>query len=335
MDLRFDIMKVLDNYEVWIKQCGLGEVIEPPTPVSGGFLHRMYKMVTDQGCFALKHLNSEIMRRPDAKDNFARAEKIERILEENKIPIVPAMVIDQKKLQQVGDDFFYIFKWQEGAITDWNHILEKQCFLAGNILGKMHCIQPQKIAHREPEICEIDWKQYIEEAKESEIAGVLQEAEDLLYYAQNEVNKARKNLPDLLCISDEDMDPKNVMWCDGKPKVIDLECLDYGNPVSHVLQLSLQWSGITTCEIKVENIKAFFEGYLQAYDNGFRGYAEVFGLAYTWIEWLEYNVKRALGNCMDEDERNMGISQVKATIERIRYINENESLIRSVLERVE
>ena len=77
-------------------------------------------------------------------------------------------------------------------------------------------------------------------------------------------------------MSDEDMYPKNIMWNNGEPWVIDLECLDYGNPISHTLQLALQWSGIVTCDIKVEKIVAFFDGYLEAYDNCFRAYSDVF-----------------------------------------------------------
>lgn len=40
--------------------------------------------------------------------------------------------------------------------------------------------------------------------------------------------------------------------------------------------------------------EAFYRGYLGAYDNGFRYYGEIFGIAYTWVEWLEYNIRRAL-----------------------------------------
>ena len=107
--------------------------------------------------------------------------------------------------------------------------------------------------------------------------------------------------------------------------------LDYGNPVSAVLQLSLQWSGITTCSLDPEKMEAFFDGYLEAYDNGFRDYAGVLGLAYTWIEWLEYNITRALGKCRDESERETGISEVRNTISRIRYIREAEDRIRQQL----
>ena len=127
------------------------------------------------------------------------------------------------------------------------------------------------------------------------------------------------------------MDPKNVMWKNGEPVVIDLECLDYGNPVSSTIQLSLQWSGITLCDFDVEKQKAFFEGYFQAYDNGFRDYKSVFGLTYTWIEWLEYNIQRALGASQDKAEQEMGLTEVKNTINRIKYIHQMEDKIKSNL----
>ncbi|MBD5527752.1 MAG: hypothetical protein HDR02_04985 [Lachnospiraceae bacterium] len=41
-----------------------------------------------------------------------------------------------------------------------------------------------------------------------------------------------------------------------------------------------------------QKMVAFFNGYLEAYDNCFRAYSGVFGLAYTWVEWLDYNIQR-------------------------------------------
>ena len=128
------------------------------------------------------------------------------------------------------------------------------------------------------------------------------------------------------------MDPKNIMWDNVNPWVIDLECLDYGNPVSHALQLALQWSGIVNCNWDIQKMTAFFDGYLKAYDNGFRAYSGVFGLAYTWVEWLEYNIQRALGACGDQTEQALGISEVRNTIERIRYLRSLEMEIKDVLD---
>ncbi|MBQ7492298.1 MAG: hypothetical protein IJT76_06905, partial [Clostridia bacterium] len=96
---------------------------------------------------------------------------------------------------------------------------------------------------------------------------------------------------------------------------------------------SLQWAGATICNLDFAKLKAFFDGYLDAYDNGFRDYAAVFGLAYTWIEWLEYNIMRANGQCVDEAEREMGTAQVRLTVERIQYLFHMEDRIKRHLKR--
>ena len=308
---------------------GLGEVVAPIQSVSGGFMHRMYRVDTKEQSYAMKCLNPEIMKRTEARENYRRAEELEKQLEDAGIPIVPALSLSGKKMQEFEGSFFYIFKWQEGKITEWDHITPTQCKMAGNIQGRIHAIAPKTVEKPEAEMCEIDWEKFIEEAysQNSEIADLLKENKELLVYATEAVNKARLALPGMECIVDEDMDPKNVMWQDGKPVVIDLECLDIGNPVSSVIQLSLQWSGITTCKLDFDNLKAFFEGYWDAYDNGFRQYGDVFGLAYSWVEWLEYNVQRALGQCQDAKEQEMGISEVKNTVNRIRYFHDMEQEI--------
>ena len=316
----------------------LGTVTAPITPVSGGFMHRMYKVCTENHTYAVKHLNPEIMKRPAAMENYKKAEKLEAILEDEGIPIVSALAFGEKKMQELEDNYFYIFDWHNGSITDWNNITPEQCWQAGNIQGRIHAIKSEKIVAPAkedftPELSAIDWNEYIAQAADCEdIETLLKENLPLLDYAQNELNKARLALPNITTIIDEDMDPKNVMWENGKPVVIDLECLDYGNPVSSAIQLSLQWAGITLCDFDSEKQKAFFQGYFQAYDNGFRNYKSVFGLTYTWIEWLEYNIKRALGDCHDKTEQQLGLTKVKNTINRIKYIHHMEDKIKKNLQ---
>lgn len=61
---------------------------------------------------------------------------------------------------------------------------------------------------------------------------------------------------------------------------------------------------------------------------------DFFGLAYTWVEWLEYNIRRALGECMDEPEKEMGVIEVKNTINRIKHLYYNERDIKAALRRM-
>ena len=295
----------MENIHALITQCGLGTIAEEISPVSGGFMHKMYKVRTTSGTYAVKSLNPEIMSRPDALKNYAEAEKLERILEDNGLPVVAALSFDGKKMMSANGRFYYIFPWQEGKITDFNDISEEQCFTAGSLLGRIHSIDAHNTDAEEPELSEIDYASLLESAvkKESVIAPVLKENISLLEYAQKELNRARMMLPSMRAICDDDMDPKNIMWLDGNAYIIDLECLEYGNPIASCLNLALQWYGTVTENFRRENLEAFFKGYLSSYDNGFRSYDELFGISYTWIEWIEYNIRRALGMVSsDEDE---------------------------------
>ena len=327
-------MSIEKTISTLFESAGLGKVLPPVTSVSGGLMHRMYRVNTAGCSYAVKHLNPGIMKRPGVMDNYRKAEKLEQIIEDAGIPVVAAITINGRKMQKVDDDYFYIFHWQNGSITDWNNITSEQCRQAGGIQARIHAIQPRYTDHTVPELSAINWAEYTAEAEQqgSVIAPLLNENSQLLNDAQDALNSARQALPDIECITNEDMDPKNVMWDEDKPVMIDLECLDYGNPVSHVLQLSLQWSGITTCALDLDKTGAFFDGYLETWDNGFRDYGSVLGLAYTWIEWLEYNITRALGRCQDESEQEMGIAEVRNTISRIRYIREKEDEIRMMLD---
>ena len=108
-----------------IEQCGLGKVDGDILPVSGGLMHRMFKVQTTTGTYAVKCLNPEIMNRPDAMKNYSEAEWLEWILEENGISIVAALSFGDKKMISLGGRYYYVFHWNEGKITDFNDISEK------------------------------------------------------------------------------------------------------------------------------------------------------------------------------------------------------------------
>lgn len=334
------MVEIQNQIEKLIKQCGLGSVQKTIQPLTGGFMHKIFAVETTTGKYAVKFLNPQIMKRPTAKSNYERAEKYEKILADNNIPIVSALILNGKKMQVVDGNYFYLFPWQEGSITDWKNITSEQCKIAGELQARIHNIDLQKNiqfnnnntgsdTHSFKKHI-INWEKYVDLSINSspEIAEELKENLPLLEKITRELNEAECNLPNINCICDEDMDPKNVMWHNGKAFIIDLECLDRGNPISHAMQLSLQWSGITTCELIEENLKSFWNGYLSMVKIQPVKPNEIFGIAFTWVEWLEYNIKRALKiECNDVAEQKMGIEQTIMTINRIKYINQNRDII--------
>ena len=59
-----------------VKQMDIGDLTAKPQRVSGGYMHKMYKLETTTGKYAVKMLNPTIMKRPDAMGNYEKAEII-------------------------------------------------------------------------------------------------------------------------------------------------------------------------------------------------------------------------------------------------------------------
>lgn len=304
-----------------LKEWEMGTLTAKPQRVTGGYLHEMYQLQTTAGKYAVKLLNPVIMKREDALSNFQRAERLEKVLEENEIPVVPSLEINGCKMQCIGSRYFYIFQWVDGKALDYKEIKNEHCKTAGALLAKIHKIEKINKPFERDAICE-DWDAYIELAHENcaEIEKEIKPYRELLYQAQEEYRLAQESVPDITCICDGDMDSKNVLWAGGKPMIIDLECLDYGNPFLEMFQLALSWSGGVLCHIDYECLTDFIKAYCKEYGDSNIQWKELYGIGFGWLSWLAYNLKRALGiECGNEEERILGMEQVKETIQRIVY----------------
>ena len=105
----------------------LGMLTVPPSRLYGGYLHRMYHLTTDRGDYAVKLLNPEIMRRPDALDNYRTAEHHESMLAEAGLPILPALTIDGRKMQCVDGQHLYVFEYFDGHALPEDEITMAHC----------------------------------------------------------------------------------------------------------------------------------------------------------------------------------------------------------------
>lgn len=334
---------MLFDFETAFRQLGLGSLTAQPQRVTGGYLHKMFCVETTSGKYAVKLLNPLIMKRPGVLESYRRADRIEQILSRNHIPVIPALEFGGSGLQCRNGQYFYIFEWTDANALEQNGIQEEHCRTIGRLLARIHKIpleeafsdssdarQKDPGTDREPsqEAClstrkfHTDWDSYIRLAEKmhSELAGEFTGHRGLFYQAQQEYNTAIDSLPDRICISDGDMDCKNVLWKNGGPLIIDLECLDYGNPFPEMFQLALSWAGGDVCSIDPGRLNAFLTAYRMEYGEIPVDWEKLSGAGYSWLDWLEYNTKRALRiECGDEEEQRLGLREARETIRRIVY----------------
>lgn len=308
-----DIFKTIDvKYDLGI--------LDEPLALSGGFMHKMYQLTTRKGKYVIKLLNPYIMKRSEALLNFSNAEKLEALLEAKHLPILPALSFNGKKMQEVNGQYFYLFEFYDGKPLTRKDIGPYHCRKMGEVLADIHHLDLKSSDEKCPEM-KIDWKFYLAEVKKvnQEIYSLLKTNLNLIIESQNKGNLAKKKLSKISAICHNDMDPKNVLWKNQVYRIIDLECLAYSHPMLELFEMALCWSGYAECQIDFQLFQAFLKGYMKANGQMPSDWKMLYDCNNSRLEWLEYNLKRVLVIDCTEDERELGIAQVKATLKQIVY----------------
>ena len=68
--------------------------VENISKITGGLMHKMFRVETDKGIYCIKVLNPEVMNRSDAYNNFIISETISNIAKDNSIPVSNALLIN-------------------------------------------------------------------------------------------------------------------------------------------------------------------------------------------------------------------------------------------------
>ena len=310
----------------------LGNLIDEPKFVTGGLMHKMYQVSTDQGEYAIKLLNPDIMKRPEALTNMINSEMVSNALS-NVIPLVAAKTFNGKNIIEMDGSFWVVFDWLDGKSIFVPDISEYHCEQIGRLLGKIHATQVKidtmikKHDIRE----EYDWNMFMEKAKtrNSEVLSVLQEnIADIVRWDRNVVTglyEASQNQ----VISHRDLDPKNVMWKNDAPYIIDWEAAGYVNPFQELIEVLNYWISDETGKYG----NAEFDALMQAYTENNNIYNVNWDVVLScsfdgMLGWLEYNLKRALGmEGTGINDQEKGIRQTQGTICELRkYENQIEQL---------
>lgn len=302
----------------------LGEIVSEPEAMFGGLLHRMYAIETSYGKYAVKALNPKIMARAVAMQHFIDSERIVNIAA-NYIPALPAKKMNGSFMQEIDNQFYILFDWIDGKCLKPNEINIFHCEKIGSILADIHMTDFSELGimnEWSDNTQLIDWKYYLQRGQEnnSEWVKLLHADIDKLYYCNVQANKSAKQLASDMVISHRDLDPKNVMWKQDNPIIIDWESARYINPMQELIETAIYWSENEMGNVDKERFLGFIAEYKKrcgilqtnwrmVLEGGFLGK----------LGWLEYSLKRSLWiECTDKEEQQMGTAQVIGTIDAIR-----------------
>lgn len=318
-----------------IEYLKLGTVVKEIVQVTGGLLHKMYRVSTDKGEYAVKVLNPEIMKRPTALRNTVNSEKIAAAFK-SIIPVVAALEINGKQIHELNGVHYMVFDWREGASIFPPMISSENCYAIGDVLGKMHHenLAIDGVIPEEDGALMFPWDKYQElvQGYENEAWAIRYQAAVSDIKAWNQAAcDAGEVLAKTLVISHRDLDPKNVMWNDNAPLIIDWEAAGYVNPYQEFLEVVNYWTDDGNGGLLKEYFDALFDAYTQHVKLENVDWNAVFAGSYMgMLGWLEYNVKRALGiEAATAEEVQLGKEQVLGTIKALYAYQEKVLMMKS------
>ncbi|WMJ87418.1 phosphotransferase [Anaerocolumna sp. MB42-C2] len=320
-EIYIDIDELFHKYK-------LGNITEEPSSISGGLLHKMFKVTTETNKYAVKWLNPSIMQRKGVMENMINSERIAYAFSKH-LPVIAALKIDNQIVLHSNQKYYMVFHWIEGTSVFPPFISEKHCYEIGSSLGKIHRLNiaiPEVKKHANESIS-YNWQQYLVKGKELNVFWIDTYAAmvDKLIYWNTLSNESKAKLSEFMVISHGDLDPKNVMWHQDKPYFIDWEAAGYVNPYQELIEVLNYWANNGNGEIDKVKFNILLNAYNESMSTKTVDWDCVLNSGYAgMLGWLEYNLKRALGiESNDEKEKKLGVEQVIGTIKELeRYDNQ-------------
>lgn len=282
----------------------VGTVTMGAERIYGGLLHRMYRIKTTSGTFALKELNAEIMKRPNAYRGMINSEIIARQAAAY-FPAMTAIRPDNGGRESVlffhNEMYYMMYPWFEGRPLKTTELTMAHSRRIGEILGRLHTIDFLSFGIEKPENesrAIIPWEEYLEKGQKQNKAWahLLEKYRKRFEILTISSSKALVELSPFRVISHRDMDLKNVLWNGLEVMIIDWEATGFISKWQELIDMLICWSEDSDGQIDPDRVSALLEGY-QLYGN-LKGIDWDKAYVSNYIgkfDWLFYNIRRALG----------------------------------------
>jgi Ser/Thr protein kinase RdoA (MazF antagonist) len=308
--------------------CSLGEPMGELQSVAGGLLHRMWRLDTTRGSFAIKQLNPAIMRRPYMHETYRLSEQIAATMVAHSVPAVAALVCSGDPVQEIDDIALLVYPWIAGEVLAAPSVEPERGKQVGAVLGQMHALNLQFPALRLSEwgsFHDDDWDLLTVQAYDQGIAWArhVRIAMPQLIAWSRLYEQVGARLSQEMVVSHRDIDQKNVIWRDEHtPLLVDWEGVGLVNPTMELASVALDWSGLAIEAVREDTFSALVEGYVAA--GGVvraAGIDALHGVMGIWLGWLLFNMQRSLGEASSgEDERQVGIRETGLALLKLRQL---------------
>jgi thiamine kinase-like enzyme len=302
----------------------------PVEPVPAGLSHRMWRLETTHGVFAVKQLNRD-WANPDYVDWYERAFSVEMAAFYAGISVprpIAAHGTGHCLAELPGHNeqriTVRVHEWMGGEPID--RISREEGVLAevGGILAQIHLLE-LKTAARPDEVLRVHGNQHWSDLTERLLGTCSVWAEELrrCLVTINELeafvvaSRMELGTPHL---SHRDADQKNFMvTSEGRLLLVDWDAAGPINPRHEIAKECLNWAGAHVGMPDQRLAQALLAGYRRAGGDYSSPRPSDFGeFVCDMLGWLEFNVRRTLGERLqDASDRSLGETQARMVLAKL------------------
>lgn len=294
---------------------GLGEPVSPTTPTTGGLTHRMWRLETKNGSFAVKEMALD-EDGPWTRPRIERAFTLEMAALEVGLPLPPPLPgVDGGCLADVARDdgsmaSVRVHRWVDGTPLQRAVYGVETAREIGGIIARIHALKLRADALPGDALAvrgEAHWRSLSESVERSRapwkweyraILPALVEIESYVVSAQTD--------PTPLIMSHRDADQKNWMrTAEGSLVLVDWDAAGPVNARHEVASLALTWAGAHLGEPDWKVVRGWLEGYRDGGGSSdpIRD-GDLAEFLHVLVGWFEFNTQRAIGELpASEDEQ--------------------------------
>lgn len=292
----------------------LGRPVAPLRAVQGGLSHRMWRLETVRGCFAVKELNRK-WNNPTYVAGYERAFQIEQAALAAGLPMprpvpVPGTAACLAELPDGTDRpaTVRVHEWVQGRNVRMTDVDPEMAGRIGAVLARIHGLAlpaPQSLADILWVWGADHWQILARRVSEArlECAGSLREALPLIEEMEAVVIAARTASASVVQ-SHGDVNYKNVLSTPERELLlVDWDAAGPCGASHEVACAALDWAGVRAHDPRPDLARALIDGYRMAggqFDGSSRTVFAFFLRGF--LNWLEYLVRRSLGEYLQGAE---------------------------------
>jgi len=122
-------------------------------------------------------------------------------------------------------------------------------------------------------------------------------------------------------VSHRDVVPENVLWDGTIPTLIDWESSAWTSPMAELVAAAIDWSGFIEGRSTADIFVAVLDGYRAVLPfvpaEALRALPASIA---SWLPWLDYSIRRALGEGADPEERALGAAQAESVLRAVERV---------------